>query len=775
MATMAQSANYTLNLVPISVSAEALMPVGRQPYDADLLRQLREEHRATHFFKRDGKTDQILSIATATGAEPIGDTVTEEVCTHVPWLVAPLVLESLLRYFYSHDRVVLGYKPLRVVTKQPADDTLRANAPKGVSLPSWLARRIGYSFDTRLTYQAKITGVALACDFRLLNIISASCAGLLQAGVPILGRVVKVLGDEGDPRLNRKRELAGRIAEIKGTSLHLTEGREGDEVVDAASAFLEQTTTNLHLCIGALFPSQAADIIARADAKAAEFRRGPERLNRISSMLDHLRNQELEIAPGLPFSLGSLVTSKSSGWTPDAEVIDKPLLVFDPSGSRTGFWNQGGLDKHGPYDQRWFEPKEPKVAVVCQESARGDVEQFVSKFLEGMPDVDVGYGGQSKIPYEKGFIRRYHLKRARVDFFPTSGKGASDYADACRRAITASTDRKADWNLAIVQIDDTFHLLDGDDNPYLVTKSMFMKRQVPVQEITLEKMKSPARDLVYIMNDISIATYAKLGGIPWLLKTKPVVAHELIIGLGSHEVQSSRFGKNERVVGITTVFSSDGNYLLDNKSRAEPFESYAEVMLATVREAVETIKKEQNWRNTEAIRLIFHAFKPFRDEEVEKVTEVVTSLGHSNATFAFLHLADNHCYRMFDEKNPGVKVGKGVKGAYAPKRGLSLELNKYDRLIAFAGANEIKKPEDGLPDPILLKLHPSSSFRAMDYLSRQAFDFSCHSWRTFHPAPLPITILYSELIARLLRGLEDVSDWDRDAMLGQIGRTRWFL
>ena len=63
----------------------------------------------------------------------------------------------------------------------------------------------------------------------------------------------------------------------------------------------------------------------------------------------------------------------------------------------------------------------------------------------------------------------------------------------------------------------------------------------------------------------------------------------------------------------------------------------------------------------------------------------------------------------------------------------------------------------------------------MTYLARQAFAFASDSWRTFSPAPLPITILYSELMAKLLRNVEDVSDWDPEAMLGKIGRSRWFL
>jgi len=69
----------------------------------------------------------------------------------------------------------------------------------------------------------------------------------------------------------------------------------------------------------------------------------------------------------------------------------------------------------------------------------------------------------------------------------------------------------------------------------------------------------------------------------------------------------------------------------------------------------------------------------------------------------------------------------------------------------------------------------NSTFKDLTYIARQAFCFSCHSWRTFSPAPLPVTILYSELIAKLLRELGDVTDWDPDAMLGRIGRMRWFL
>jgi hypothetical protein len=67
---------------------------------------------------------------------------------------------------------------------------------------------------------------------------------------------------------------------------------------------------------------------------------------------------------------------------------------------------------------------------------------------------------------------------------------------------------------------------------------------------------------MFVLNTMGLATYAKLNGIPWLVKTNPAIAHELVIGLGSANVGEGRLGEHERFVGITTVFSGDGNYHL---------------------------------------------------------------------------------------------------------------------------------------------------------------------------------------------------------------------
>jgi hypothetical protein len=490
-------------------------------------------------------------------------------------------------------------------------------------------------------------------------------------------------------------------------------------------------------------------------------------------MFDHLRNQNLELAPGVPFAVGGLLKHGTKAqWFPRREIVAKPPLVFSPLPGRTNRWNQQGLDKFGPYDQRQFTPKCPRVAVICEAEEQGAVEQFLRKFVDGMPQVTTGKGYK---PYEQGFVRRYALEDVETTVFTASDSSSRAYKDACNLAVQWAADRNFSWNLAFVQIRDGFHLLTGDDNPYLVTKAALMRHQVPVQEVTIEKMQSAAGDLVYILNDVSLATYAKLGGTPWLLSAEGTIAHELVVGIGSHQMPGPRLSAKERVVGITTVFSGDGRYLLESRTSAVAYSEYPQEILKTLRRAITQVRHANNWRDSDSVRLIFHGFKEFKDAEVNAVSALMKELALPNATHAFVHVVDDHPFLAFDEDQQGVWAPEGKKGIYAPERGTAIKFNRGEALVNFTGAREVKKASDGMPTPILLRLHRGSTFKDITYLARQAFAFSCHSWRGFSPAPLPITILYSEQIAKMLKSLEGVTGWDPDVMLGRIGTTRWFL
>jgi len=765
---------HALNVVAVHLDPDCKIKLGLHPFSIENLANLRQKHNDSHFFKKfrlsAQAADTIVSLPLNNINDLIGDTHIERRIGDSLGIIKPLILSVLLQYFYDRKRTILAHSPLRVLGSKKG-----ALIPESAGLPSWLLKQTVMKFDTRFIHLDDISQIILSCDVSTKTSITLPCNELIRIGFPLEGKYVSIEEPCDDPRLQIRRKLVGRVAKIQTETLALTDQLEGYETVATEKAFIEGNRENLEILIQLLNPASSAEIISTIEHSSAKALQGPDRFKLISNTFEHLRKADLELIPGISLKLGPLIAQDGKSRFPVTDFISKPHLVFDPSGSRVETWNQGGLDKHGPYDQHGYTPKRLRIAVVCQEKHLGLVDQFMHKFVEGLPNINTGTSQNANAPYQKGFYRRYMLEKPEICFFRAVTASASDYGKACREAITAQTDGGYHFDLAVVQIDDVFHQLPASINPYYVTKAIFLKCQVPVQEITLERMITPDNRLVYILNNISLACYAKIGGIPWLLKCAPTIAHELVIGLGSHHYSTTRLGNSERVVGITTVFTNDGNYLLDNRTTAVPYESYADALLSTLKRTIETIKKEQNWRDNDPVRLIFHCFKPLKNSEIMAVEKLIRSLGQTQTTFGFLTFSEEHPFLLFNTGNTGSKYASQLKGVLAPTRGVSIKLNRSESLITLTGFKELKTDLHGLPKPILMKLHPKSTFVDMTYLSRQAYNFSCHSWRTFSPAHLPITVLYSDLIAQKIKNLQQVSDWDPDAMLNQIGRTRWFL
>lgn len=248
--------------------------------------------------------------------------------------------------------------------------------------------------------------------------------------------------------------------------------------------------------------------------------------------------------------------------------------------------------------------------------------------------------------------------------------------------------------------------------------------------------------------------------------------------MGSARVSAGRLGEAQRVVGITTVFSGDGNYCVSTLSRAVPFEDYAAELLASLQNTIGRLSKSMGWQPKEHVRLVFHAFKPLKEAEEEAVKALIASLGDYDVEYAFLHVVENHPILLFDEAQKGEPAydgRNGMKGVYAPERGRYLRLSGHEVLITLTGPRDVKQASDGMPRPVLLRLGRGSTFNDMTYLTRQVNTFACHSWRSYFYSPLPVTILYSELIARLLGNLSTLPQWNPIQLVGRIGEGRWFL
>ena len=122
-------------------------------------------------------------------------------------------------------------------------------------------------------------------------------------------------------------------------------------------------------------------------------------------------------------------------------------------------------------------------------------------------------------------------------------------------------------------------------------------------------------------------------------------------------------GAGERIVGITTVFSSQGNYLLDARTAAVPFDRYPNALRDTLVAAVERVRREEAWRAGDTVRLVFHAFTQLRQATAEAVIAAVASMGLSGVKFAFLHVVEDHPYTLFDHFRRLARVPMRPSGA----------------------------------------------------------------------------------------------------------------
>lgn len=768
-----------LNFSPLEFT-DAELEVAVFSYGTDgkeVLKKLRQEHWATHVFRRDGP-DEIVAVPTTADAPKLGTGQLKKIrLKENLGLAASLIRNALINYLAGLPRSVLNYDPIRFISQE---DILPSCLPERTVCPDWLGVRLLYEMAIRPVYFFKHEPfIAAVFNMRTTRILERTVAELIKDGFSPIGHYVTTrVSRYQDPRIAPHNELVGKVAAVDGATLNLVDSKDGIQSLAGECAWLEKRSFSAYLAHA--FEGKDKPIALALEKERADLRSGPTTLQRINSVVEFFAAKQHFLAPGVPFKFSPLLSDASKPMFPALDLAPRPTYVFDQTGSKTDTWSDRGLDQHGPYTAKVFTPNRPKLCVICQKTQKGRVEQFLHKFINGivLPSPAPGYRGKAQRNYfEKGFLRKYALQDVSYEFFVADDRLPRSYKEACRQALEKHG-AGAKWDLALVQIEENFHQLPAAQNPYFITKESFLTHQIPTQEFEIETAQKPDRELQFSLNNMALAAYAKLNGIPWLLKANPTIAHELVVGLGSADISEGRLSNRERYVGITTVFSGDGNYHLTNVSRVVTMEGYQSAFLDALRKAVSKVQQDMNWQTRDHVRLVFHAaFKRFNQNEIDAVKALMAELGDYEVEYAFLQIIEQHPYLIFDKSQKGVMdyETKRTKGVYAPKRASTLQISNRDVLLCLSGPSEVKRPEDGLPSPLLLSLHKDSSFTDMTYLTRQVFAFACHSWRTFLPASVPVTIQYSDLIAKALGHLSLLDKWNPDVMLGRIGKTRWFL
>jgi hypothetical protein len=357
--------------------------------------------------------------------------------------------------------------------------------------------------------------------------------------------------------------------------------------VDAERAWVESRRETFQDVVAVLTGGRQARVLEMLEEAKFGLLGAEGRLNRVTALARRLGEAgPLKIANGVQVEIG-LPIGSASAEARAAKVISsrfkEAVFVFDPTGDKTDKSAERGLTEFGPFDSEFFTPRRPKITVLTPHAFQGTAEVFMDRFRRGVPDAKV---------YTQGFARKYRLADCEIfiEAFDAGPCDAASYRDACL-AIGQTADKP---HLAIVITSEEQENLHGDDSPYLVAKSTLMGQGIPVQEMQFETIRRS--DSAHTLNSMALQCYAKLGGIPFVIAAPRTIAHELVIGIGSAHVKPSRFSDPERVVGITTVFSADGNYILSNTSREADYERYPEELLHALQACIDNVKKRNAWR-----------------------------------------------------------------------------------------------------------------------------------------------------------------------------------
>lgn len=377
------------------------------------------------------------------------------------------------------------------------------------------------------------------------------------------------------------------------------------------------------------------------------------------------------------------------------------------------------LKKFHPYSSAIFRGKRINIFVLTPRIYEGTVSDLLKKLKNNLSDV-------------------FQLNQLNFELGLIEGVNLSDYEKAMY-------DRKFNnIDLALIVVSETHWSLPVEKSPYYFCKAKYIGQGIPTQVVQIEKIKSS--NLEYIVRNLSLSIYAKLGGTPWGIEKTEHLKKEFIIGIGSTVNEQKK-----TVMGIANIFDFTGKYFVGECVPLSGFDDYADKLEELLYEQL----KELIGEYSDEVRLIFHIFKsPSNRYELKALSNVINRLNGKEIKYAFVHVGYGHNFRLFNND-----------GKENVNKGFYINISENEALISFVDKSSV---------PLRITVDKRSNFIDVYHLAKQIYWFSHLSCRSYMPAKKSVSILYPSLMARMTEKLKKIDGWDYDA-LKTVGEKLWFI
>ena len=551
----------------------------------------------------------------------------------------------------------------------------------------------------------------------------------------------------------------GAVVQVNGDDIEISDPRDPNFFrVPAKVTWLEGSRASFRRYFTAKHPGVSGRVwqeVLGTDSKETKPR---ESLRRVRQLLRSMSQQSINLTDGLSVTVGSLVATGTSilstSWLRQTE------FVFDYASKTTDTLASRGLRRHGPYDKTQPPFKEARFLIVCPKPYEPDARTFFGKFEQGCI-----YPNRQKQYYDfPGFSNFVRAGRSQIEFAVFDPKAKNSIGASYEYALEGALRRLgADINLCFVMTEDAHKELPLEDDPYCIAKGMLFGHGIPVSELTVEEARADKYRLPFILSGMALQAYAKMGGVPFVIKADPDDRTELILGVGRADVGASRFGK-KRVVGFATVFKSNGDYLVGNVQPFKDPDNYGAELSQVIEEGLREAIEREGVEPGTPLRLIFHNYKKSGGyTEVAAVEAAIQKLTDYSLEYAFVHISDTHGWLAVDEDD---------QHGIAP-RALRLRLGPSSCLVNIIGPREYLGK--GTPGLLKVSIDRRSTYRDLDRISQQVFDFANVSWRGFNIIIRPVTIQYAHLAAELAGKLGQTKYWQPSMLKTFLRDKKWFL
>jgi hypothetical protein len=422
-----------------------------------------------------------------------------------------------------------------------------------------------------------------------------------------------------------------------------------------------------------------------------------------------------------------------------------PRLCFHPAlTSRLATASYQGLRAHGPFDASRVRLHPGSLLFVFPEVEREGARRLWNAIING----------RGNYP---GFARMFRtdIPTNTVDHLAIKDVGG-DVAEAAmtyRECITAwaTANGRCDPDLALVLVPHTEHF--ETLTPYYEAKAAFANLGVPTQMVTSELL-SDDRQFGWSVANIALASFAKLGGVPWTVEA-PGAEHDLIIGIGCCELGSQV--QRKRSFGYAVSFISNGVYrqiwsFTPTADRDTYQQRLRDAVLGALSEDLDVPPR----------RIVLHLAKSTGAREVDAVSDAIAQTGVS-VPVAYLRLDDSSLWDLADTSTQ----------TFIPAKGTVVRLGDRRALLQPEGESNLGPPNG----PLLIALDRRSTVEPEDFddLIAQAFRLAHANWRGFNARATPATLVYGEQLANLVGHLTDVKTWNPDLLRSALKTRPWFL